>query len=376
MQIIKCFWDGCYVSLLKLNGRLLQNIYQRKCFSQFIDESCASNKIDFYNIIIISYNTIQRHEMIRSNNNNNWDEVVKMRKLKYDSHKSVIDVTYNLHATKLQKWYKYWKYIQDFKTNLHATKLQKWYKYWKPFQYVKTKYSKEFQILTHVFSNKLSFSQKYNYVAELKKMWNEFNKYIPNDSHCHGPEGNRVYLEYIFEYKKHITKSLKHNKDYYLTLHPTTGAWHPEIVACRNDLSYFTRLQNRALNNLYHMLSDGNNYYLYVVNGNFPSSIESIPIRWHQPLMPGKTQDCISKCHTIDDFPIKNAKELVENIIYMFENTYFPYLLYTSIQNRQLLSMKMQASRKKRQEYLNRKRKRRVDAEMAAYERQFGLIFT
>jgi hypothetical protein len=36
----------------------------------------------------------------------------------------------------------------------------------------------------------------------------------------------------------------------------------------------------------------------------------------------------------------------------------------------------MQASRKKRQEYLNRKRKRRVDAEMAAYERQFGLIFT
>ena len=218
------------------------------------------------------------------------------------------------NATQMENFDKYWEQAINA---LHATKIQKWYRYWKPFQDFKINYPDEFKLLIQVFRcSKLSFSQKYNYVTELKRMWNDFNKYIPNDSHCHGQEGNRVYLEYLFDHRKDIVQMLKYDKDHYLTLHTTGGAWHPEIIPLRRDLSYFTRLQNGALNNLYCMLSDDNQCRM------------NIPIPWHQPLMPGKTQDCMSKCHTIDDFPIKNAREIVENIIHIFENTHFPYLLY------------------------------------------------
>lgn len=75
--------------------------------------------------------------------------------------------------------------------------------------------------------------------------------------------------------------------------------------------------------------SDDNQYHSSVVNGRFSTvGGMNIPIPWHQPLMQGMTQDCMGKCHTINDFPIKNAKEFVGNIIHIFENTHFPYLLY------------------------------------------------
>jgi hypothetical protein len=229
------------------------------------------------------------------------------------------------------------KQICKLKININVLKIQKWYKYWKLFQNFKLKFHDEFKILFCIFRcNGLSYKQKFNYINVLKETWIEFNKFIPNDKSFSGKEGNRVFLEYLFIYKKEIIKLLPNDKYYYqTTLHPITGCWHPEIIKYRYDLSFFNNLQNSILNKLHNLVNNIEDYRNFVNNGSFGCLNTKIPLNFHQPLMQGKTLDCVGSLHTINDFPIKNIENMVNNLIYIFDYTYFPYLLYNIMNNDQ-----------------------------------------
>lgn len=227
--------------------------------------------------------------------------------------------------------------VLELKHNLNAIKIQKWYKYWKPFQDFKEEYVEEFRLLINLYRSdrKLSFKQKLSYINILKNAWDEFNKYIPNDNHMHGIEGNRVFVEFLFnsscwyEGKKDILSKLN-NKDFYLIIHPTNGAWHPEIrqLVTHNVLDHFKRKQICCMNQLCNVLKEETNYIFHLYCGTCVN--DDYTIKQPHTSYPGMENTCLSYCSTIADFEYtyENLQSHINNLIHIFDNTYFPYLIY------------------------------------------------
>ena len=221
--------------------------------------------------------------------------------------------------------------IQKLKYNVNAIKIQKWYKYWKPFQDFKNKYNQEFELLIHLYRSdrRLSLNQKLSYIHILKRAWEEFNKYIPKDSYnC-----KKQVIEFIFdckyENKDSIIALLTQNKEYYLSnLNDPDIALiiTPARFISANIADSFKRKQNSCVNELYHLLQNENNYLfnLYYRGG----CSESIPMKRPHTTYAGEQVTCTRYCHEVSDLPFEYPKNLVENLIHLFDNTYFPYLIY------------------------------------------------
>jgi hypothetical protein len=225
--------------------------------------------------------------------------------------------------------------IQNLKYNLNAIKIQKWYQYWKPFQDFKKKYSNEFELLIHLYRSdrKLTYKQKLSYIHILKNTWDEFNKYIPeNYYNC-----KKQVIEFIFdckyENKDSIIALLKQNKEYYLSNLNDPDIERiitPARFICSNIADSFKRKQNTCVNELYHLLENENNYLFNLYCGQRCS--ENIPIKRPHTTYAGEQVTSTSYCHEVSDLPFEYPKNLVENLIHIFDNTYFPYLIYKFLQ--------------------------------------------
>ena len=220
--------------------------------------------------------------------------------------------------------------VLELKQNLNAIKIQKWYKYWKPFQDFKEEYVEEFRLLINLYRSdrKLSFKQKLSYINILKNAWDEFNKYIPKDAYF-----NKAVIEFIFdckyENKDSIIAHLKHNKEYYLSNlnHPDIVKVFPGKFNSAITGNCFKVTQNACLNKLYHLLHEESNYIFHLYYGMCLP--ERIALKMPYTCPAGCRTDVPEFCHTISDLPTySESYKLINNLIHIFDNTYFPYLIY------------------------------------------------